>query len=73
MNIGTINIDLKKLGQNLRNLRTGRELTQAELGKYLGVKVNNIARWERGEVMPSLEMSWRFSQFFNVTIDSLVK
>jgi transcriptional regulator with XRE-family HTH domain len=34
-------------------LRTG--ITQAELGRRVGRKQSQIARWERGDVKPSLE------------------
>jgi transcriptional regulator with XRE-family HTH domain len=73
MNIKEIRIDVKKIGQNIRKLRKERGLKQGELGNYLDVKLNNVSRWERGEVLPSLEMAWRISRFFNVSIDSLVE
>jgi transcriptional regulator with XRE-family HTH domain len=73
MNIKERRIDVKKIGQNIRKLRKERGLKQGELGNYLDVKLNNVSRWERGEVLPSLEMAWRISRFFNVSIDSLVE
>jgi putative transcriptional regulator len=73
MNIKEIRIDVKKIGQNIRKLRKERGLKQGEFGNYLDVKLNNVSRWERGEVLPSLEMAWRISRFFNVSIDSLVE
>lgn len=36
-------------GSQLRKLRLGLKLTQAELGKQLGVASNTVARWERNE------------------------
>ena len=33
-------------GKELREIRTGLELTQGELGKRLGVALNTIWRWE---------------------------
>lgn len=68
-----INIDTNKLGQRIRKLRKERGLSQIELGKSLNVSSNNVSLWERGDVLPSLEMAWRFSLVFDVSIDSLVK
>jgi len=36
----------------LRKIRGN--VTQAELGKAIGVSGNTVARWERGEVQPRL-------------------
>ena len=35
-------------GKELREIRTGLELTQGELGKRLGVALNTVWRWEYG-------------------------
>lgn len=37
-------------GAQLRRERDALGLTQAELGRHLGVRPNTIARWERGEL-----------------------
>lgn len=37
---------------NIRETREKLRLTQAEIGKYLGVAGNTIARWERGISSP---------------------
>jgi len=42
-------------GDLIREARLRAGLTQAELGKRLGKAQSVIARWERGEVRPSLE------------------
>jgi transcriptional regulator with XRE-family HTH domain len=39
----------------LREARLRAGLTQAELGRGVGKPQSSIARWERGEVKPSLE------------------
>jgi len=41
------------LNEPLRDTRTARGLTQAQLAEGLGVSANTLARWERGEVSPS--------------------
>lgn len=42
-------------GDLIRESRLRAGLTQADLGKRLGKPQSVIARWERGEVQPSLE------------------
>jgi transcriptional regulator with XRE-family HTH domain len=42
-------------GDLIREARLRADLTQAELGARLGISQSAIARWERGEVLPSLE------------------
>lgn len=37
-------------GSELRRLRHGLGLTQAQMGERIGVTQNTVARWERGEV-----------------------
>jgi transcriptional regulator with XRE-family HTH domain len=42
-------------GDLIREARLRSGLTQAELGKKIGKPQSVIARWERGDVTPSLE------------------
>jgi hypothetical protein len=42
-------------GDLLREARRRAGLTQAELAARLGIPRSQIGRWERGEVLPSLE------------------
>ncbi len=42
-------------GDLLREARLRAGLTQAELGRRVGRPQSQIARWERGDVKPSLE------------------
>ena len=37
-------------GEELKTRRKALNLTQAELGEYLGVAGNTVARWERDEL-----------------------
>ena len=43
-------------GENIRRLREGAGLTQAELGKRVGVSQSMIAQIERGRKEPSLAL-----------------
>lgn len=55
-----MNSDIKKdqlkLGENLKEIREKRKMTQAEVAKIAKINVNYYARIERGGENPSLEV-----------------
>lgn len=40
----------------LRDKRNKRGLTQAELGRILGVSFQAVSQWERGETTPTIDL-----------------
>lgn len=61
------------LPQKLYGLRKSRGLLQEELAEKLGVSRQAISKWEMGTGVPTLENLIGISDFFGVTLDSLVK
>lgn len=61
------------LAKKLYELRTERGLKQDELAEALGVSRQAVSKWEMGTGVPSLENLKAISEYFSVTIDSLVK
>jgi len=57
---------------NLIKLRTGRGLTQAELGAMLNYSDKTISKWERGEAIPDAYVLTQLASIFGVTVDSLL-
>lgn len=57
---------------NLIKLRTGRGLTQAELGAMLNYSDKTISKWERGEAIPDAYVLTQLAEIFGVTVDSLL-
>lgn len=55
----------------LKQLRDERELSQAELGRIVGVSRSAIAMYEAGEREPDFEVEEALADFFNVPIDYL--
>lgn len=64
---------MNNLPQKLFDLRKSRGLLQEELAEKLGVSRQAISKWEMGTGVPTLENLISISEFFGVTIDSLVK
>ena len=61
------------LGQRITALRQGRKLSQDELAGELGVSRQSVSKWETGQSVPDLERLLQLSEFFNVSLDTLVK
>jgi len=57
---------------NLIRLRTGAEMTQAELGAKLNYSDKSVSKWERGEAIPDAWVLTRLAQLFDVTVDYLL-
>ena len=57
---------------NLIKLRTGRGLTQAELGAKLNYSDKTISKWERGEAIPDAYVLTQIAEIFGVSVDALL-
>ena len=58
-------------GENVKNLRKNRNLTQEELADSLHVSFQAISKWERGESYPDITLLPIIAEFFNISIDDL--
>ncbi|MBQ8685852.1 MAG: helix-turn-helix transcriptional regulator [Clostridia bacterium] len=58
--------------ENLKNLRIGKGLTQAELAKSLGVDQRTISAWEKGVCEPSFHILARLCELFEETFDDIL-
>ena len=50
------NRSVTKIGKNLRDVRSDKRMTQAEVAQKAGISTNYYARIERGEVVISVEV-----------------
>lgn len=64
---------MSNLAQRIYELRTGRGLKQDELAEALGVSRQAVSKWEMGTGVPTLENLVALSEYFGVSLDSLVK
>ena len=56
-------------GDILKKLRQDNDLTQEELAKKINNSRSNIANYENGKNMPSVEILEKLSEVFNVSTD----
>lgn len=59
-------------GENLKNLRRNKNLTQEKLADFLGVSFQTISKWERGDTYPDITMLPEIATFFKVSVDDLL-
>lgn len=55
----------------LRELRERKRMSRRTLGELCGLSKNTIARYERGERMPTIEAAALIADFFNVSLGYL--
>ena len=60
------------LAENLKRLRTMKNLTQEQLADELGVSVQSVSRWENDNSYPDIECVPEIARFFRVTTDELM-
>lgn len=60
-------------GQNLLRLRKQKGLSQDDLGGQLKVSRQTISKWELGETTPEMEKLVALGNFFEVSLDELIK
>ena len=60
------------IGENIKRLRTVRNLTQEQLAEALNVSSVAVSKWERGDTMPDISMLPRLAYYFRVSIDELM-
>lgn len=60
------------LDENLRKLRLSRGNRQEDLATHLGVSVQSVSKWERGENLPDLTLIPAIASYYDVSVDDLL-
>jgi putative transcriptional regulator len=55
----------------VREMRSERSLSQAELGAALGVSRQTVSSIESGRYSPSLPLAFRLAHFSDTTVDEM--
>jgi transcriptional regulator with XRE-family HTH domain len=62
-----------EFGENLKNLREMKGLSQAELADDLGVTRALIAQYETGAKAPNVNLAAKIAKALGVTIDAMMQ
>ena len=62
-----------KFNEKLLKLRREKGLSQEELGMEMQVSRQTVSKWEAGQSYPDFTRLVMLSDFFNMTLDELVK
>ena len=60
------------IGKKLIYLRKKNKLTQAELAEKLNYSDKAISKWEKGESLPSVEVFYKISKLYGVSLDFII-
>jgi transcriptional regulator with XRE-family HTH domain len=58
-------------GERLTQVRKRKNLSQADVGKKIGINGDAYGRYERNEVRPTIEMALKIAQALDVSLDYL--
>ncbi len=64
--------DVKKMGEQIANLRTGNKYTQEQLAEKLKVSPQAVSKWENGKAVPEVPMLCEISKLFNCSVDRIL-
>ncbi len=65
--------DAKKLGENLKKLRTKKDISQIELARILGVDRSFVSNIENGKNNPTLSTITSLAKALGVSTNELLK
>lgn len=63
----------KILAENLRRLRRERRVTQQQIANYLYIDRTTYTYYETQGTLPTINTLIKIAQYYDVTIDSLLK
>ena len=60
------------LKEKLRELRHQKNITREALAEHLGITIQSVGKWERGEGFPDITLLPKIAFYFDVTVDELL-
>ena len=63
---------MKQIGNNLRNLRKKKNLTQSEVVKMNGISLRSYSKYECGHAMMHVRTLFKLAIFYDVKVTCLV-
>lgn len=65
-------MDMKKIGNFLKELRKEKELTQEQLAEIFNVSRRTVSRWETGNNIPDLDILIELSDYYHVDLREIL-
>lgn len=62
---------MHQIGRRIREYRTKRKVTQAQLARELGVQFQTVSKWETGNAQPGIDLLPPLADALGVSIDDL--
>lgn len=59
-------------GEELKYHRQKANLSQLDLAKRINTSQQNISRWEKNEVEPSISFCVALADYYGITVDELI-
>ncbi len=63
----------EKLGENLKRIRTAKEISQGEISRILGVDKSFVSNIENGKTNPTLATIAKIAKAIGVSVGELMK
>ena len=67
-----LNIDIHKIGQNLKEFRKENKLNQEKLAEFLNIGKGTIADYERGRYLIATPFLYQICKKYNISTDYLL-
>lgn len=64
---------MKKICKNIAHLRHLKGFSQENMAEQLGITRSRLSSWEEHRAAPPIDMLIQLSDYFNISVDSLVK
>ncbi len=64
--------DVKKMGEQIACLRTGKKWTQEQLAEILKVSPQAVSKWENGKAAPEIPLLCEMSRLFDCSVDRIL-
>lgn len=61
------------LGEQIRDLRNAKNLSQVQLADRLGVTKQSVSNWENNNILPSVDMLKHIANYFHCSTDYLLE
>ena len=61
-----------QIGEVIRKYRKGKDITQEEMAKRLGVTAPAVNKWENGNSLPDVSLLSPIARLLNISIDTLL-